>query len=266
MDAVVHMAARLDFFGPYSSFYEDNVLLTERFLRASRASGVAVFVYIGAAAVAIGSKSPFPLNETAPLVDRPAGAYGRTKALAERSVLANNSDVMRCIALRPPLVWADDAPVFDSIAEAVLKRQFLWISGGRYSVATIHVQNLAAAIHSALRSKEASGAFFISDGERIEFRKLVEALLEARGLAPPTLSLPRWMARIGAWCAERTWDLLNLSGRPPITNTLIDLIGGEFRISDARARDVLGYRNRISVIDALAALKANAKQWAEADG
>jgi nucleoside-diphosphate-sugar epimerase len=46
--------------------------------------------------------------------------------------------------------------------------------------------------------------------------------------------------------------LLRLSGRPPITSTLVDLIGGEFRIDDTRARQELGYCNRISIDDGLA--------------
>jgi nucleoside-diphosphate-sugar epimerase len=256
-DAVVHMAARLGFFGSYHSYYEDNVVLTERFLKASISSGVKKFIYVGAAAVAIGSKSPFPLNETSALADRPAGAYGTTKRIAENVVLSGFGVDLSCIALRPPLVWASDAPVFDSIAASVLKRQFVWIDGGRYSVATIHVDNLAAAIHAGLNSKEASGAFFVSDGENIEFRKLIDTALLARGIAPPTLSIPPSIARIGGGFAEQSWRLLNLPSCPPITTTLVDLIGGEFRIDDSRARDVLGYKNHISISEGLASLKIN---------
>jgi nucleoside-diphosphate-sugar epimerase len=266
MDAVVHMAARLGFYGHYNNFYEDNVVLTERFLKASISSCVKTFIYVGAAAVAIGSKSSFPLNESSPLAVRPAGAYGTTKLLAEKVVLSGFGDDLSCIALRPPLVWASDAPVFDSIAASVLKRQFVWIGGGRYSVATIHVENLAAAILAALNSNEVGGAFFVSDGENIEFRKLIETALLARGITPPTLSLPPLIARIGAFFAEQSWRWLNLPGCPPITTTLVDLIGGEFRIDDARARDVLGYKNHISISEGLASFKINQEHVTLADG
>jgi nucleoside-diphosphate-sugar epimerase len=255
MDAVVHLAAGLDYSDPYRAFYEDNVLLTKRFLRTSKTSGVELFLYISTAAVAIGSDSPFPLDETALLVDRPVGAYGMTKGLAEHFVLKKNSDQMRVIALRPPFVWAEDSPVFVSIAEAVVKGRFIWVSGGRYVVATVQVQNLAAAICSVLSTREASGVFFVSDGEDVEFCKLVETALDGQGIELPSLSLPAWMARVGAWFAKGEWPFLNISSRPVITNLLIDLIGGEFRISDARARDVLGYRDRISVSDGLTHLR-----------
>lgn len=207
---------------------------------------------IGAAAVAIGSPDPFPLNERARLVAKPAGAYGTTKLLAERTVLSGVSPYLRRVVLRPPLVWAEDAPVFDSIATSVSKGEFVWIDGGRYSVATIHVKNLASAILAALSSPTGNGAYFISDGENIQFRKLVETALRSKGLKPPRLSLPRSFARLSATITETAWGCLRFSGRPPITTTLVDLIGGEFRIDDTRARQELSYRNRISIEDGLA--------------
>lgn len=251
-DAVVHMAARLDIYGSYQDFYADNVVLTRRMLEATQAAGVKNFVMISAAAVAIGSPDPFPVNEKARLIAKPAGHYGTTKALAEKEVLSCVDPHLRRVVLRPPLVWAEDAPVFDSIAEAVHKGQFVWIDGGRYCVATIHVENLASAILAALSSPVGEGAFFVSDGADIQFRTLIEAALRARGLRTPRLSLPRSVARTSATLAEAAWALLRLSGRPPITKTLVDLIGGEFRIDDTRARQELGYRNRISIDDGLA--------------
>lgn len=251
IDSVVHMAARLDIYGAYEDFYADNVALTQRMLDASQKAGAKHFIMIGAAAVAIGSPDPFPLNESARLVTKPAGPYGMTKLLAERAVLSAESPHLRRTVLRPPLVWAEDAPVFDSIAASVRKGQFAWIDGGRYSVATIHVENLASAILAALSSPDGKGAYFVSDGDNIQFRKLVEAALFARGVKAPRLSLPRPVAQMSATLAEATWAFLRLSGRPPITKTVVDLIGGEFRIDDTRARQELGYRNRISIDDGL---------------
>lgn len=251
-EAVVHMAARLDIYGSYRDFYADNVVLTQRMLQASQAAGVREFVMIGAAAVAIGSPDPFPLNEKARLIEKPAGHYGTTKALAEKEVLSGENPDMRRLVLRPPLVWAEDAPVFDSIAESVQKGQFVWIDGGRYCVSTIHVENLASAILASLSSPVGKGVYFVSDGDDMQFRKLVEAALGAKGLRAPRLSLPRSVARMSATLSEAAWEYLRLSGRPPITKTLIELIGGEFRIDDTRARQELGYRNRISINDGLA--------------
>jgi nucleoside-diphosphate-sugar epimerase len=254
IDSVVHMAARLDIYGSYEDFYADNVSLTQRLLDASQKAETENFIMIGAAAVAIGSPDPFPLNESARLVAKAAGPYGTTKLLAERAVLSVESPHQRRVVLRPPLVWAEDAPVFDSIAASVRKGQFVWIDGGGYSVATIHVENLASAILAALSAQAGKGAYFVSDGENIHFRKLVEAALLAKGLEPPRLSLPRPVARVSATLAEATWAFLRLSGRPPITKALVDLIGGEFRIDDTRARQELGYRNRISIDEGLARL------------
>ena len=250
-DALVHMAARLDIWGTYRDFYCDNVLLTRRMLEASEKVGIKAFVMIGAAAVAIGSPDPFPLNEHARLIEKTAGHYGTTKALAEKEVLLRESRQMRRLVLRPPLIWAQDAPVFDSIAEAIRKRQFVWIDGGRYHIATIHVENLISAILAALSSPAGQGVYFVSDGEYVQFRELVEAALRVKGVPGPRLSVPRSVAKPSAALVETAWGLLRLPGRPPITRALVDLIGGEFRIDDARARKEIGYRNRISIHEGL---------------
>jgi nucleoside-diphosphate-sugar epimerase len=63
VDAVVHMAARLDIFGSYEEFHTDNVLLTQRVLEATKKAEIKDFVMISAAAVAIGSPDPFPIDE-----------------------------------------------------------------------------------------------------------------------------------------------------------------------------------------------------------
>jgi nucleoside-diphosphate-sugar epimerase len=257
--SVVHMAARLDFSGAYPDFFADNVLLTERVLAASEAAGVPRFVHVGAAAVAIGAKAPSPLTETAEPCGRRAGHYGATKWLGEQRVMARNSDRFRCIVLRPPLVWAEDAPVFDTIAAAAAGRRFVWIDGGRYSVATIHAENLAAGIGAALTQDALAGVYFVSDGECLPFRELVGTALKARGMPVPGLSLPRWAASLSGWGMEMLWRVFRLQGSPPITPSLVDLIGGDFRIDDSKARRALGYRDRVSVAEGLARLRGEVR-------
>lgn len=253
-DAIVHMAARLEFFGPYELFHRDNVQLTELLLQAAKAVGVPRFVYVGAAAVVVGSRSPQPFAESAVLREWPAGAYGRTKLLAERAVLAAEKPDFETIVLRPPFVWAKDAPAFDNIAQATQKGQFLWINGGRYSVATIHVQNLAAAIGAALQTPRASGVYFVTDGERIAFRDLIGAALRSRGLRPPRLSMPRWMVWLSAHSMALLWRMLRLRGAPPITPIIVDLIGAGVWLDDGKARRELGYRNAVKATEELAAM------------
>jgi nucleoside-diphosphate-sugar epimerase len=250
-NAVVHMAARLDFWGNYKDFYEDNVLLTERLLEACKSTDIELFVYISAAAVAIGSKSAQPFDESAELPKKPQNPYIATKTIAENLVLSRNSSNFRCIALRPPLVWGNDALIFTAILEVSAKNQYLWIDKGKYPIATVHVDNLAAAIDCALKSNNVSGVFFISDGEMIEFRKLITTALTKHGIKPTDISLPIWAARGSALAGELLWKNLGLPGRPLITNILIDLIGGKFTINDSKARDILEYKNQISVTEGL---------------
>lgn len=236
-DAVVHAAARLDFFGPYRDFYRDNVELTEAMLAAAQSTGVRTFIQLGAAAVVMDRKPKTMLDESAPIPENPAGAYGTTKALAEGRVLDAQSPKMRCVVLRPPWIWAAEAPAFDEVASAVRSGQFVWVAGGDYEISTAHVTTVAGAIAAALENPRAQGVYFIAEEEPIQFRRFVsERILKPRDIRPPRLSVPRWCARLSATMLEAIWKLLRLRGRPPITHIMLDLIGNQFTLDTAKAR------------------------------
>ena len=71
--------------------------------------------------------------------------------------------------------------------------------------------------------------------------------VETFGCQAGLYDLEQSVARFSATLAEATWTFLRISGWPPITKPLVDLIGGEFRIDDTRARQELGCHNRIPI-------------------
>jgi nucleoside-diphosphate-sugar epimerase len=67
-----------------------------------------------------------------------------------------------------------------------------------------------------------------------------------QGMTPGRLSVPRSVAWASAVFLEALWRWLDLRGRPPITRSLLSLIGMPIELSDAKARTELGYAGRVS--------------------
>ena len=104
----------------------------------------------------------------------------------------------------------------------------------------------------------AGQAYFVTDGEPVEFRAFVSRMLEARGVEPPTGSVPGGSPRGLAAAGEGTWRLLSLSGEPPITRLAYWLSAKECTIDISKAREELGYEPVIDRDRGIAELREGA--------
>ena len=104
VDAVVHGAAYMAFWGPDDVFRQANLEPSVALHRVAASSGVPRFVLISAASVASGT-------QRAPVVDertdegRPNIAYSRIKLETERILLSAATPTMTTVARRPPVMW-----------------------------------------------------------------------------------------------------------------------------------------------------------------
>jgi hypothetical protein len=86
-------------------------------------------------------------------------------------------------------------------------------------------------------------AYFITDEKPfITFRQFLTDLLATQGIKAGENNLPRWIA----WLLATVMEWLPLHGAPPITRAHLALIGGEVTVSDAKARQTLGYVGKVS--------------------
>ncbi|MEL6650098.1 MAG: NAD(P)-dependent oxidoreductase [Bacteroidota bacterium] len=253
MDAVVHVAAKLEMWGKYEDFYQANVVATLALAKLAEAAAVKRFVYISAAAVVADGQPLIDIDEAYQPVQLPVDHYSRTKALAEQELL-NLPGQMQKIVLRPPMIWGPAMPMIESFRETIEKNGFPTIGAKDHSLATIHVQNLLEAIQKALESKQKQGIYFVTDGDKRPLRLFLKELAKGYGLDTGNRRIPRVLALTMARLLESVWGAFNLKGAPPITRSMVYLMGTEFSISDRKARQELGYRNRISVEEGLARL------------
>lgn len=138
--------------------------------------------------------------------------------------------------MRPRLIWGrGDSSVLPQIVKAVREGKFLWIDGGHYQTCTCHVRNVCEGAILVPRS-EGGEVYFLTDGEPVEFREFITALLETQVVHPPERSIPRPLAYAIATAAELAWKIMEFKADPPITRSIVKLIESEGTVNDTKAR------------------------------
>lgn len=245
IDAVVHAAAHFRFAGPRAPYFRANVAGTEALLTAAQQAGAATFVYISAGAVVMDDRGT-PLrniDEAAPTYPRSFSGYIASKTQGEAAVLAADRAGFRTIALRPPAIWGPDGPFSKQLPGAIESGQFAFVARGEYPYSTIHVDNVVEAVQCALERGTGGRPYFINDRDPITFRKFVAGLAEVDGLSIDNLrSVPYRVAFTLARVMEVVARLRSSDDTdPPLTRTMIRMIGREFTTNDEAARRELGY-------------------------
>lgn len=234
-EVVFHAAAHVAEHGKLEVFLEVTVRGTEHALAAARAAGVPRFVHVGTEAVLADGNPIVRADETHPYPDQPAGPYPISKGLAERAVIAANAPGFATVVIRPRYIWGQgDTSLLPKVIAAVKAGRFAWVGGGHYLTSTCHVANVVEGALLAAERGTPGEIYFLTDGEPVDFREFLTALLATQGIDPGTRTLPRWAARTVA-------SLTAWMKHPPITRTAVALIGGEVTVDDRKARRELGY-------------------------
>jgi nucleoside-diphosphate-sugar epimerase len=256
--AVFHSAAMVALWGSREQAMHDNVGGTERVLAAARAAGVRRLVHISTEAVLADGRPIVDADENRPLPEKPIGIYPLTKGLAEQRVLAANGGGLDTMIVRPRFIWGrGDTSVLPQIAEAARQGKLVWVDGGRYRTSTCHVKNVCQGAILAAERGRGGEVYFLTDGEPVEFRRFISALLRSQGVEPGTREVPGWVVRMGAAVSEGLWRLLPLRGQPPLNRTAANLFFGEVTVRVDKARRELGYEPRVSVVEGLAEMGAS---------
>jgi nucleoside-diphosphate-sugar epimerase len=255
IDAVVHAAAHFRFAGPRAPYFRTNVTGTQAVLDAAQKAGAKSFVYLSAAGVIMDDRgSPIrDADESAPTFPNSFSGYIASKARGEAAVLAANGPGFRTVALRPPAIWGPGDAFSREIPRAIGSGKFSFIARGDYPFSTCHVDNVIEAVQCALERGAGGRAYFINDQETMTFRAFIAMLAGRQGLSIDGIrSAPYRLAFTMGRLMEIGAAIRFSKSDPPLSRTMVRLIGREFTSNDSAARRELGYVGRVSRVEGAA--------------
>lgn len=261
-DAVFHTAARVGAGGSRRDFERANVRGTENVLAACRAAGVRRLVYTSTPSVVSAGGGFEGVDESAPYAERFESEYARSKAMAERLVLAANGAELATVVLRPHLVWGPgDRQLVPRIIARARAGRLRLVGDGRALVDTLYVDNgaeahlLAADRLAAPGAACAGRAYFVTQGEPVPVGWMIDRILEAAGLPPLTRRVsPRVAYGVGL-ALELVYAGLRLEREPPMTRFIAKQLSTPHWFDISAARRDLGYAPRVSTAEGLVHLR-----------
>ncbi|MFH1598853.1 MAG: 2-alkyl-3-oxoalkanoate reductase [Pseudomonadota bacterium] len=263
-DAVFHNAAKAGAWGSQESYFAANVTGTRNVLAAMRAHGIGRLVYTSTPSVTHSGRSAVEggNENNTPYGEHFKAPYPATKLIAEKEVLAANDASLATVALRPRLIWGPgDTQLLPRLVERAKAGRLRFVAGGHNRMDTTYIDNAVQAHLDAFAALApgaacAGRAYFISNGEPREVRRIVNDLLAAAGQPPVDKTIPYGVAYAAGAVLELAWRTLRLSGEPPMTRFVAEQLSTPhwYDIS-AAARD-FGYVPRVAMDEGLARLAA----------
>lgn len=248
---IVHCAALSSPWGSDEAFERANVLATKNLLALAKTIGVTRFVHISTPSVYFRFADQLDVSEDQSLPP-PVNAYARTKAEAEKQVLAEPS--LGPIILRPRGIYGQgDNALLPRLLARMSKGPLPLFRDGQVRTDITCVDDVVSAIECAIGAPASlNGEIFnISGGEGLRLTEIVQQAAKRHGLVPrwrrmplgPTLSLTRLM--------EKLYAVLPGRPEPPITCYGIGLLAYSQTLDIAKAERLLNWTPKISFEEGL---------------
>ncbi len=257
IDLVVHSAAYVEPWGTEEDYRRGNVLGTENMLKAASEAGVKRFIHIGTEAALFHGQHMIDIDETYPYALQSPFLYSRTKAQAEKLVLAANRPDFQALSIRPRLIWGPgDLTILPEVLKMLEAGRFMWIDGGRARTVTTHIHNLVHAIVLAFDKGKGGEAYFVTDDEIVTMRDFLTRLVKTAGKDIKASSMPGGLVRALVFLVEGAWRLVGAKKEPPLTRFAANIMSRDCVLNIDKAKAELGYNPVISVDEGLRALAA----------
>jgi nucleoside-diphosphate-sugar epimerase len=254
---VYHAAGEVSDWGPPSRFDAVNVRGTRSLLEASRRAGARRLVHMSSFVV-FGVPSPPSLDDDSPY-GRGRDSYTRTKIEGETSALAFHRETgFPVTVLRPTVVYGAGGTWLEEPMRMMRRGMFFLIGGGRGTCHPCYIENLLDAVALAAEHPHAVGrGWLVSDDDPISFREYFAAVSSLASAPEVGRSIPTFAARAVASCLEAGARVLGTRRRPLLTQTAVDLVTSESRLSIRRIRDELGFVPRYRFLEAMEELRSS---------
>ncbi|EMI52497.1 NAD-dependent epimerase/dehydratase family protein [Rhodopirellula sallentina] len=262
VDVVIHTAAVAGVWGPWKHFYVNNVVATRNILAACQSSGATQCIYTSSPSVTFAGGHQSGIDESVGYPEKWLCHYPRTKAIAEREIIAADTPGgLRTVSLRPHLIWGPGDPhLLPRLLDRARSGRLRIIGDGENRIDTVHVTNAAAAHVSAIDAlasnpdNAAGRSYFIAQDEPVKCWQWISQLCEKFDAPAPTKKISYQAAyAIGAGL-ESIYRSLRRSDEPPMTRFVAAQLAKDHYFDITAAKERLGYRPTVTMTDGLAKL------------
>ncbi|HVY48901.1 MAG TPA: NAD-dependent epimerase/dehydratase family protein [Minicystis sp.] len=252
-DVVVHAAAVVGDAAPRELFERVNVGGTRSAVEAAADARARRFVHVSSSAV-YGRPDHGRVTEAWPT--RKIGLpYEDTKTEAERLAFERGRELgLEVTAVRPPIIYGpNDRNFLPRAIEALKKRRFLLVDGGRAPLNLVWVDHVVDVVLRAAEHPDAAGeAFNVMDEvdrEPPSVREVAEAIAREAGLPAPTRSLPYPVAMGVAHAVAAVARRVRPGAPPPISPFVVKLMTRHVIYDASKAARVLGFVPRVGSLE-----------------
>lgn len=260
-DVIFHVAAKAGVWGPAIEYHRANVLGTENVLTACREFGIAKLIYTSSPSVVYHGGDENGIDESTPYPSSYLTEYPRTKALAERLVLAANGPNLATVALRPHLIWGPGDPhLLPRLIAKAKAGRLRRVGDGKNLVDTTYLDNCVDAHLCALDRLQpgaacAGKAYFISNDEPAPMWDMINRMLACAGLPPVTKSISPGLAYGLGAALELGYRLTGSQSEPPMTRFVARQLSTSHWYDLTAAKRDLGYQRRVTITEGLERLR-----------
>lgn len=243
-DAVVHVAGLVKAVRP-EDFYRVNVEGTARLadltIHHARGKRFVLVSSIAAQGPGVG-----PVERPPDLPEAPVTAYGRSKALGEREVLARAGELAVTI-LRPPIIYGPRDLEFLKVFQVAARAGIVPVLDPGQVVSLIHARDCAWAVAAATRMERTlRSTYLLDDGAVHTWPEIATVLSEVLKRRVRVVRIPLWAVWVGAWAWE-TWGRLTATPVVMSCDKVHEAKARYWVAGCSAAREDLGYTPEVSL-------------------
>lgn len=258
VDAIFHVAGKVAMWGKWEDFYQTNTIGTINLINSAKKAGVRKLVYTSTPSVVFGRGDIINGDESLPYPSEYLSLYAKSKMLAEKYVLEQNSEQFQTCALRPHLIYGPrDKNIIPRLIEAAKKNKLKRIGNGDNLVDIIYVENAAKAHIQAFEKLEynspvAGSAYFIAQERPVNLWEFINTILTAYGQRPVSKSISTNKAyKIGSIIEGglKLFKIWNI--HPPMTRFVALQLGKSHYFSHKKAEQDFSYHPTIDIEESI---------------
>ena len=259
VDAVIHTAALAGVWGDWSRYFQTNVSATRHLIDACRQNKIGRLVYTSSPSVTFTVDDQSGVDESVPYPSRWLCHYPKSKAMAERDVLAAHAppDLATC-SLRPHLIWGPGDPhLLPRVVQRARSRKLRIVGDGKNLVDMVYVVNAAAAHLCAvdtlaLNPDQAGGrAYFVAQDEPVALWPWIEKFCQSAGVSFSGRRVPFRVAYGLGGALEAAYRMTGRDSEPPMTRFVAAQLAKDHYFDVSAAAERLGYRPSVTMDEGL---------------